>query len=40
MSRQFDPASIRAVELLMKKHGLIDTDVDVSAMIYPSLVAQ
>jgi NitT/TauT family transport system substrate-binding protein len=38
--KTIDPASIRAVELLMKKHGLIDTDVDVSAMIYPSLVAQ
>jgi len=38
--KTIDPASIQAVEQLMKKHGLIEADVDVSAMIYPSLVAR
>jgi hypothetical protein len=38
--KTIDPASIQAVEQLMKKHGLIDAEVDVAAMIYPSLVAR
>jgi NitT/TauT family transport system substrate-binding protein len=35
-----DPASLQAVAALMKKHGLLKSDLDVSAIIYPPLLAR
>jgi hypothetical protein len=34
-----DPASVAFVAALMKRHGILKNDVDVAAMLHPSVVA-